>query len=121
MKDFPDLKPIEIETNQATVGAICRAFSPPGATIQACSLLMFSAGICPIFVNAQTKNLVMPGDNATILEHEKAHCKGYEHAGSHEQAKALAVYKKWIEFLAAGNCLPPDNAMPATIHKVCAN
>lgn len=98
-RGWPVLKPVVIEVNATTLQSVCGAFGVALQTHEACSLPMFSSDLCLVFVNPTTMHGTVPGDNASRLEHELAHCRGFEHVGGRDAAQLLAAYTLWTEYV----------------------
>lgn len=96
---WPALKPVVVQVDAPTLQAVCGAFGVALQTHEACSLPLFSVDLCLAFVNPATMHQRVPGDNATRLDHELAHCAGFEHVGGHDAAQLLAAYTLWSEYV----------------------
>lgn len=63
----------------------CGASNEASGKYLACSQLYFDAGLCMIYVGPQTAT--------DVLEHEREHCRGYDHRGYSRGADAWDLYK----------------------------
>ena len=68
---WPELDIVVIAQNLKEVQVTCRNDFLPKVQIRACAQANFSSGICRIFTSNP--------DNIDLMEHEKAHCRGYDH------------------------------------------
>lgn len=79
--DWPELEIVVMRVSEATA----RYYCPAGfmQTVYACTIPSFADGRCLIY---------LASDSPSILEHEKLHCKGYDHRG---ESAARDSWAKW--------------------------
>lgn len=83
---WPELRIIEHRVSNAEMRARCSQYVAWGMIPAACSEFNLSAGVCHIWLDRDFAP-------AFIVEHERAHCAGYEHVGDDSQARMLARWK----------------------------
>ncbi len=80
---WPDLMLIEHHVPHAEMRDRCGIFVPFGSSPEGCAIFKFQDRECHVYVSADFPS-------ARVLEHERLHCKGYDHVGSTDMQKMLA-------------------------------
>jgi hypothetical protein len=83
---WPELKIFEHHVPHAQMRERCMKYTPPMMSPEACAEFYFVEGECHIWFSADFP------PPAHIVEHERQHCQGYEHAGETALSEILARY-----------------------------
>lgn len=83
---WPDLMPIEHHVSNAEMRDRCGVFLPVWSSPEGCAVFKFQDHECHIYVSADFPR-------QAVLEHERLHCKGYDHVGSDDMQKMLADWR----------------------------
>ena len=91
-QDFPTLRIIEHHVDGGKVIDACYKYVPLGwkllgAVPEGCAEVDFEANTCTIWVRGDYPS-------KRVLEHERLHCKGYDHPGDDTINKAWLQYKE---------------------------
>jgi hypothetical protein len=84
---WPTLKIVEHHVPHSVMRERCVRYVGFGESPAACAEFDFPAGRCDIWYSADFP------PQGFIMEHERLHCLGYEHAGEHHLREALERYK----------------------------
>ena len=89
--DFPALRVVEHHVDGLAVIRACYKYVPVwarllGAIPEGCAEVWFAEGECHIYVRGDYPD-------ARVLEHERLHCRGYDHPGGDEIRAAWVRYK----------------------------
>jgi hypothetical protein len=84
--DWPQLKIVEHHVGQQEVREQCVRFAPPLTTAAGCTLFYFDRREAHIYVS---KDFPDP----EVLEHERLHAAGYDHAGSDAMSRLWQGWK----------------------------
>jgi hypothetical protein len=90
-RDWPDLEVVVYDVSREEMAQACARLYvalPPNQVIPGCAVLDFCERRCTI------RLLPMPEERRrTILDHEQAHCLGYDHPGSTRTREAWQQHK----------------------------
>jgi len=67
---FSPLRPYYLEIAESELPRICGTH--PGESVHGCAVRLLSDGLCLIYTG--------PGPGAWLLDHERRHCAGFNHA-----------------------------------------
>jgi len=98
---WPELKIVEHYVPHGSMREHCERYMAFGQSPAACAEFDFRANRCDIWYSADFP----PQD--FIIEHERQHCRGYEHVGEHRMREALQRYRA-----ASGQPLMTPDASP---------
>lgn len=79
--DWPKL---EERISYADVSTVRRWCNRPASQIHGCAVVSFRYGLCMIYLSNK---------EPALIEHERAHCAGYAHAG--EASVVRAAWERW--------------------------
>lgn len=82
--DWPALEIRIIKQDFKQVQRTCRNDFWPAQQVNGCAIFEFAALICHIYTWT---------DDRRVIEHERAHCAGYDHPGSSAMRDAWARFK----------------------------
>lgn len=83
--DWPSLRVIEQKIGPDELARFCpRSYAAYGSRAASCARLDLSRGVCLIYTTSERPDL---------LEHERAHCRGYDHAGETTMRDAWQAHK----------------------------
>ena len=85
VEDWPNLTQIEHRVSQKEMHDACDKYASPLETVLACAIFDFDALTCDMW-------FVDPVEQWKV-DHEKAHCIGYEHTGP-----AYDLHRMWDEW-----------------------
>lgn len=83
---WPDLAPIEHHVSNAAMRERCGIYLPVWSSPEGCAVFKFQDHECHIYVSSDFPR-------PTVLEHERLHCKGYDHIGSDDMQKMLSDWR----------------------------
>ncbi len=83
---WPELQTVEHRVPHNEMRDRCSRYVGFGMMPEACTEFDFAAGRCDLWFSADFP------PPAYVIEHERQHCRGYEHAGEHELSAILAQY-----------------------------
>ena len=83
---WPELQTVEHYVPHREMRERCSRYVGFGMMPEACAEFDFTALRCDLWFSADFP------PNAYVIEHERQHCRGYEHAGEHELREILAQY-----------------------------
>jgi hypothetical protein len=83
---WPDLQMVEHHVPHQQMQERCSRYVGFGMMPEACAEFDFAAQRCDMWFSADFPPA------AYVLEHERQHCRGYEHAGENELHEILARY-----------------------------
>lgn len=84
--DWPTLEQqVVVAKTPAELRQRCGVSNEASGKYLACSQLFFAGGLCLIHVGLETA--------ADVIEHERDHCRGYDHRGYRRGADAWERYK----------------------------
>ena len=83
---WPLLETIEHYVPHSEMRNRCARYVPAGSSPEACAEFNFAAKRCDIWFSGDFPPAKY------VIEHEREHCLGYEHAGEHEMRGILARY-----------------------------
>lgn len=86
VEGWPELEVIEHHVDHAAMRDKCGAFTGPFSSPEGCAIFYFQDKTCAIYVSKDFPN-------RSALEHERQHCKGFDHVGSGDMA---AMLRDWI-------------------------
>ena len=81
---WPALRVVEHRVPNNVMRDRCMKYVGFGMSPEACAEFNFATGVCDIWLSADFPPA------AWVVEHERDHCLGYEHAGEHELRNILA-------------------------------
>jgi hypothetical protein len=85
--DWPQLTVREHYVAHHVMRDKCAKYVPFGMSPEACMEFDLHAGICDIWYSADFP----PG--RSVIEHERLHCRGYDHIGGNVLSRAVAAWK----------------------------
>jgi hypothetical protein len=83
---WPELQKVEHYVPHHEMRERCSRYVSFGMAPEACAEFDFAAGRCDLWFSADFPPAPY------VVEHERLHCQGYEHAGEHELRAILAQY-----------------------------
>lgn len=83
---WPKLRIIEHYVPDDALRRRCAKYVPLGLMPEACAEFYFDRGECHVWYNADFR------PQPYVIEHERLHCEGYEHAGDTTLRDVLARY-----------------------------
>jgi len=83
---WPELEVVEHHVPHHEMRERCSRYVGFGMMPEACAEFYFTAQRCDVWFSADFP------PSAYVVEHERQHCRGYEHAGEHELHEILARY-----------------------------
>jgi hypothetical protein len=84
---WPELRVVEHHVAHSAMRDRCTRYVGFGQSPAACAEFDFAASRCDIWYSADFP------PQPFIVEHERLHCQGYEHAGEHHLREALERYR----------------------------
>jgi hypothetical protein len=87
-EDFPSLKVAVNYVPHHQMRDICSKYVPAFMSPDACMEWDFNAKTCTIWLSKDFP------PHSSVVEHEKLHCKGYDHIGDSTLRDAWTTYKK---------------------------
>jgi hypothetical protein len=102
--DWPELAVREHYVPHHVMRDKCAKYVPFGMSPDACMEFNLSAGTCDIWYSADFP----PGPG--VVEHERLHCRGYDHIGGNVLSRALAAWKQYRATTTAAAAVD-DNAV----------
>ena len=101
--DWPNLQMREHYVPHHVMRDKCSKYVPIGMSPDACAEFNLHAGTCDIWYSADFP----PGRG--VIEHERLHCRGYDHIGGDVLKRAVAA---WKEYRASAAAAAPGAALP---------
>jgi hypothetical protein len=83
---WPEMQTVEHRVPHNEMRERCARYVGFGMSPEACAEFNFAAGRCDLWFSADFPPA------AYVVEHERQHCQGFEHAGEHELRAILAQY-----------------------------
>ncbi len=83
---WPELQTVEHYVPHHEMRERCSRYVGFGMLPEACAEFDFAAGRCDLWFSADFPPA------AYVVEHERQHCRGYEHAGEHDLREILTRY-----------------------------
>jgi hypothetical protein len=101
---WPQLAVIEHHVPHHQMRERCAKYAPPMMSPEACAEFYFVEGECHLWFSADFP------PSADIVEHERQHCRGHEHAGETGLSEILARYTASTQSAQAaqGSTTPPS-------------
>ncbi len=86
VEEWPALEIVEHHVPHKVMRDRCARYAPPGMSPEACAEFDFAGGKCHIWFSAD-----FPPPQA-FIDHERLHCRGYDHVGDRVMAGMLQRY-----------------------------
>ena len=83
---WPELRIVEHYVPDAELRSRCAKYVPLGLFPESCAEFYFDRGECHVWYNADFR------PQPYVMEHERLHCRGYDHAGDTTLRDVLARY-----------------------------
>jgi hypothetical protein len=87
---WPELRVAEHHVPHHVMRDKCAKYAPFGMSPEACMEFNLHAGTCDIWYSAE-----FPPSKA-VMEHERLHCRGYDHVGGSVLKDAVAAWKEYV-------------------------
>lgn len=92
--DWPKLTERITRVPRAQIPKFCAGLGRDAYRSASCAITRFRLGICDIFLSTDKPSMLELTDEPSMLEHERAHCRGYGHVGdASAPADAWNLYK----------------------------
>ena len=89
VEGWPELTTEVHRVTSAEVRDACSKYSAAFSSAMACSEFLMAEKVCRVWLPND-----LPGDTAFLEDHERAHCRGFDHPGSDAMQRMLDEWKK---------------------------